>query len=288
MRLNNIIKVRTLISLLLLISSSKLKSQILTSAIIDKYSLSSLYVVAQNNDIRLWNASGFFMLIKSNIYFVTNNHVVGEEYYIDEFTRLHGKTPSIDSFPNYLKVRIYNTYAGRFSWLRIDLKDSSKKSNVIKFWENENKKEGLLDVVAIKMERAKTDFSGSTVVDSTALANDLALYPSEDLFVVGFPLNFGESILYPFWKRATIASDPNLNDAGISQFWIDATTRGGMSGSPVFFRGTSIPTKGGGIGFSPNPATYLIGIYSAQNIDGELGLITRLEKIFNKLYTNSN
>src|SRR5690242_7246944 len=67
------------------------------------------------------------------------------------------------------------------------------------------------------------------------------------LFVIGYPQNTEN--FYPIWKSGTIASEPNLMPLGIPFFYIDATTRKGMSGSPVVFRDNKISDPKGGISF---------------------------------------
>lgn len=274
-------KLKNCFLLLFIFNISVAKSQLATNYI-DPFSLSSCYVEAHNGNKYLWNATGFFIKESSTIFLITNNHVVGGEFYINEYLRDHKKRPPVDSFPNKLTVRIYGKNYGESKTISVNLK---RNGNYIytKLYDNDKDSSTILDVVAVPIIDNNNDiFQYTGIMDTTVINPNLSLFPGEDLFVVGYPFDSGSYVLYPFWKRATIASDPNVFDAGISTFWIDATTRSGMSGSPVFFRG-NISNDKGGTGFYSGVTTFLIGIYSAQNYSSELGRVIRLEKVFKKL-----
>jgi hypothetical protein len=66
------------------------------------------------------------------------------------------------------------------------------------------------------------------------LVTDINFEVASDLFIVGFPFGISTADMFPLWKRGTVASEPLIKPLGISQFYIDATTAPGMSGSPVF------------------------------------------------------
>lgn len=69
---------------------------------------------------------------------------------------------------------------------------------------------------------------------SLGLVEDIELTVGGELFIVGFPFGIGAGDFLPIWKRGTIASEPNFQPNGLEMFYIDATTKPGMSGSPVF------------------------------------------------------
>lgn len=61
-----------------------------------------------------------------------------------------------------------------------------------------------------------------------------------EVFVLGYPKGISSKTIFPIWKRASIASEPQigitLNDVEHDDaFYIDALTKGGMSGSPVVY-----------------------------------------------------
>jgi hypothetical protein len=237
--------------------------------------------VSTKNNHELKNATCFFIRVNSQRYLITNNHVAGLEYFVDEYKRLHKDTlPSNDSIPDNLKVRMYDSIVGSFHFMNVPLFDVNNKPLYRKFYDNNNQA-SLLDVIAIPIDSV-TFANFPVVLSSSQINTKLLLYPACELFVVGFPYDWGNKNLYPIWKKGTIASEPNFMDIGQSRFFIDATTRSGMSGSPVFFRGGNYMEKPSS-NVTGGLKTFLVGIYSAQIYNSELGLVTRMDKIFKDL-----
>jgi hypothetical protein len=255
----------------------------LTKDYVDGYSQTSLEITAKNGLKDLWNGTGFVVNVRNHLYLITNNHIVGEEYMKKEYFKKNKKWPSRDHIPDNLDIKCFTNILGQYVRYSVKIRGKSGELLFTKFYENEKDSTTILDVVAIPVLEYQFPNTKITWLDSTNLYSSLSMYPGQDLFVVGYPSDSGHIYPLPIWKRGTIASESNLLNVKISWFWIDATTRGGMSGSPVFFRGNVIPGKDGGIGFSTGTPTILIGIYSAQNTNLELGIVTRMDKIFDKL-----
>ncbi|MDP9079295.1 MAG: serine protease [Bacteroidota bacterium] len=238
----------------------------------------SCYVEIYHDNKKLGNATGFFFNTATKTYFITNNHVVGGEFFKNEYVRLHNHALPIDSTPNKITVRIYRYEINNTFNITLPIDQSC-----IKFY-NDAAKNNLMDVVAIPINDAiKIQLNNTVTLSSQNISADLLLAPSSELFIVGFPYDFAKFGVYPIWKRGTIASEPNLRNVNNSQFWIDATTRAGMSGSPVFFRGSSYATA-----MSPNTLsgqinTFLVGIYSAQNYQIEIGIVWDLHNVIEEL-----
>lgn len=250
----------------------------------EKYLTSSFYLIGSKGGKPILTATGFFIRIKSQIYIITNNHVVGGKFANDEYLRLHKRPCPKDSIPDAILLRMYGDLYNSFQWSSVPLLDKKGNEKWIKFYEDEKDTTTLMDIVAIPIsEVGNPNFKNHTIFDSSDVNHNLDLYITQELFVVGYPLGWGQYMMYPLWKRGTIASYPNLIYLGISSFWIDATTRFGMSGSPVVFRGSSVVEQNGVMQSYNIPLTYLVGIYSAQDTSSELGAVTRLDKIFIKL-----
>ena len=254
-----------------------------TNDFVDQYSQVSLQITERNGTRNLYVASGFVMHVKGQRYLITNNHVVGEEYAEQDYLHRFKKNIPRDSIPDNLLVRCYSSTYGQYSNSIVRIRNRAKKFNGIKFYEDEKDTTTILDVVAIPLMRAELDGQFKWV-DSSNLNNLLLLYPGMELFVIGYPSDSGSVLPLPIWKRGTIATEPNLIEVGDSHFFIDATTRGGMSGSPVVFRGNiAIGKTGGMLAFGGGIPTFVIGIYSAQSYSLELGVVTKLDKIYLKL-----
>jgi Trypsin-like peptidase domain len=255
----------------------------LTKDYVDEYSQTSLEITARNGLNNLWNGTGFIFKVKNHLYLITNNHVVGEEFMKKEYFEKNKRWPPQDSIPNNLEIKFYTNTLGQYIRHRIYIRSKNGSQLFTKFYEKEMDSTTILDVVAIPIMESQFPNTKITWLDSTNLNSSLSMYPGQDLFVVGYPSDSGQVYPLPIWKRGTIASESNLLYVGISWFWIDATTRGGMSGSPVFFRSNIMPHKDGNLGFSTSALTYLVGVYRAQNTNLELGIVTRIDKINEKL-----
>ncbi|MBI2519480.1 MAG: trypsin-like peptidase domain-containing protein [Bdellovibrio sp.] len=59
-------------------------------------------------------------------------------------------------------------------------------------------------------------------------------YPMDDVFIIGFPFGFASAGLLPIYKHGVISCEPEIGFQELPALLIDASTRGGMSGSPVF------------------------------------------------------
>lgn len=257
---------------------------------IDQFSTCSLFLLSRNGTNPLASATGFLIRVNKTVYLLTNNHVLGLEYHINEYKRFNkGKTPSRDSIPDNLLVRMYDKNIGVTNTESISLFDKNNNPLFIKFYTDPLTKKSLLDVVAIPLTGVNTVFPNyGTTLAKEQVNQGLVLYPSLELFVVGFPNDWGtRGNPYPIWKKGSIASEPNFLNFGEPRFYIDATTRRGMSGSPVYFRGNFYKDKNGET-MSHSYDTFLIGIYSAQDFDSEIGTVTRISDIFRELENITN
>ncbi len=100
---------------------------------------------------------------------------------------------------------------------------------------------------------------------------DALVHAGDDLFVLGYPKGIADFSAAPIWKRATVASDPNVGWNRQPKFLIDCASREGMSGAPVIAY-----HKNGRIHFgtssvaSAGPAALLHGIYVGRIVDNEV------------------
>ena len=71
--------------------------------------------------------------------------------------------------------------------------------------------------------------------------------------------------VFPIWKKASIASEPNIDIQQMPYFFIDTATRSGMSGSPVvIYRKRSFTIEEESTGKFSGHITKLIGVYSGR------------------------
>jgi hypothetical protein len=95
---------------------------------------------------------------------------------------------------------------------------------------------------------------------------------ADDAFVVGYPFADTTYASLPIWKRASLASEPDIDVDHLPKMLIDTATRPGLSGSPVIIQRIGLHGKGGAltgdtiIGRIRN----FVGIYSGRIGDDEL------------------
>ena len=106
---------------------------------------------------------------------------------------------------------------------------------------------------------------------------DMVLRVAMPVSIIGFPFGLAAGGRWPIWKTGHVATDPDVDYDGRPSFLIDATTRGGMSGSPVVARifgpyesSTKLAV------FSTAPATRFLGVYSGRiHQDADVGRVWR-------------
>jgi hypothetical protein len=110
---------------------------------------------------------------------------------------------------------------------------------------------------------------------------DVEPRPSQDAFVVGFPLGLVTGIPIPVWKRATIATEPSYNPDGLPIVYVDAATRQGMSGAVVLARhilvGSYLRRDGSRSNTIYAQRDQVLGIYSGRvhphHVEAQLGVV---------------
>lgn len=129
--------------------------------------------------------------------------------------------------PTIMKVYFHSkNNIGNWEIITINLFDDEGE----KIW-NEHPRGSEIDVVAIKIEKPENvDFYN---LNDSINGNELIVEPSDNCSIIGFPkgLSFGGK--FPIWKTGHIATDYKIDWNNLPLFYIDATTRVGMSGSPV-------------------------------------------------------
>ncbi|MBN9031205.1 MAG: trypsin-like peptidase domain-containing protein [Rhizobiales bacterium] len=97
---------------------------------------------------------------------------------------------------------------------------------------------------------------------------------SMDSFVVGFPQGLAGPNGTSIWKRASVASEPELNYDSRPIFLVDTATRSGMSGSPVLIKDSGIHMPSGEFGDDSIFGTNMnfAGVYSGRVDDDPMGV----------------
>jgi hypothetical protein len=133
-----------------------------------------------------------------------------------------------------------------------------------------------IDVVALPLSSVGGDVK--LYPFDLALADiDMIPEPAMPVAIIGYPFGLATGGAWPIWKTGHIASDPDLDYNGRPAFLIDATTRGGMSGSPVVLRlhGGYRTSKNHYV-ISGGTSTRFLGVYSGRiHGQAEIGHVWR-------------
>jgi hypothetical protein len=170
-----------------------------------------------------------------NFWLVTNWHVLSGRNINPPHAALHSQA----CIPNRLRVKLilksdqpeYAT-VGPGQLLQkeifIDLYDSSGAA----LWFQHPEKSAF-DVGVLNLQPIVQHFE-MRGINQLALRYDMAIEIGNQVFILGYPLGFQHFMETPIWKSGVIASEPHLETTETrNRVVVDATTRQGMSGSPV-------------------------------------------------------
>ena len=172
--------------------------------------------------------------------------------------------PVMPSSPDAFRVELFeaNTDLERKLTVRIPLYAAASGQPR---WLEHPKFGNLVDIGALELQGP---LERAEIVSSAELHSqrNMKLEVGMDVCVVGFPYGLTVGGILPLWKKGIVASEPWVQIDDLPRFLIDASTRKGMSGSPVFAisNGTYRTTDGKVVqDFGLHPTYNFIGIYSA-------------------------
>lgn len=190
--------------------------------LMNQLSSSSLLLELYNNREKIGKATGFIIKWNDGYYLITNWHVVtGKNPYTGETILSSGKIPT------YLLV--WHHYERFEKWKAVieKLYDSNNKPRWLEHKDGSN-----VDVIALPLEQSDENIKYYEL-DLALADTDMLPEVSMPVSIIGFPNGMSGGAKLPIWKTGYIASEPELDYDYEPLFLIDATTKGGMSGSPV-------------------------------------------------------
>jgi hypothetical protein len=238
---------------------------------IDPLSARPLYLIQIKANEPLGTATGFIVEKENKNFLITNWHVVsGRNPQSGETLNSEGKTPDA------LLIWHHGERLGTWKRKREMLIDDQGNKKWI-----EHKKGKMIDIAALPLQNDSDDIKIYPLDLSLAEVN-MVPEVAMPVSIIGFPVGLTSAGFFPIWKTGHIASEPNLDHQNEPLFLIDATTRGGMSGSPVVLRmsGGYKTREGNTIMSSSGYRTRFLGIYSGRlPRDSEIGRVWRPELI---------
>jgi hypothetical protein len=214
--------------------------------------------------------TGFIVVHQNSNYLITNWHMVtGRD---PNTNQPLSSTGAAD--PTSLEIWFHSN-TGLGNWiLKTELLIDSNTGD--KQW-LEHPTGSAVDVIALKL----TNYPDVILypLDRNLANTDLIISPSESISIIGFPLGLAAAGKFPIWKTGHVASDIDLDYNNKQIFLIDATTKSGMSGSPVIARRTGFAKTSKGQQIGGN-ATRFLGIYSGRIQDqSDVGMVWKPETL---------
>ena len=191
----------------------------------------------------LSTATAFHFVLNEEWFLITNRHVVsGRDSFTDE---------SLGGEPMKLVLKLASYVRREEGVFAVAPHDLSLYEGETPVWLEHPDAGPKCDVVAIRVERPAgcPDFMHNAA--NKISKDNLPISPGRSVFIIGFPQSISVGYGLPLWKSGYIASeheyDVDLNGEAwefggmrnamrVPAFFVDAQTRKGMSGSPVFAR----------------------------------------------------
>ena len=225
---------------------------------------------------KLSTATAFAYKYRDKKYLVTNYHVA------------YGKNPVTDKLldpnggiPNKMHIYYYEPKRVNPEGIIFEI-NYSDGYNPFKYIIVDEK---IADIAICELS---TEFTGvcinevESVYGEPSVEENIQLEITESLYVLGYPR--GIHVLYtPVWKRSSIATEPSIDVDNMPCFYIDSTTREGMSGAPVVYYSKSgaYSTPELALAIADRPIYKFVGIYSGRDQGGE-DYIAQLGKVWRK------
>jgi len=249
---------------------------------IDPLSVTSLYLKVYSHagqEQHLSNATGFVVAWRGKHYLVTNWHVLAGRH-PETGKPLHKMAALPDEVRIAHNMRSDPGELGKWTFIREPLLKPDGSPRWVEHPLGEKVDVAVLELVATPVNAILHP------LDLSLERTDLQLYPSMPVSVIGFPGGLRPNVFFAVWKTGHIASDPQIPYQGLPAFLIDATTRGGMSGSIVVARtpGNVVVSTIRGPMLAAPPRTKFLGIYASRlPMDVEIGCVWRPDAILDVL-----
>lgn len=237
----------------------------------------SLYIEMLFNGNRLATGTAFLTKINNKIYLLTNRHNVTGRSQVDG-KPLH---PSA-GIPNELKIYLPSVEKGKWTPMVKELYSSTEDFLWIEHPQLKEKADFvLLEVIDLK------DVSKNKIICNFINFDNISkvqFKPSERVSIIGFPFGHSagstDSEYYPIWLNGFVASEMKIDYKGLPVFLIDARTREGQSGSPVWSINDKTMIFENNKVYAYNDKIDFLGIYSGRiNESSDIGFVWKASAI---------
>lgn len=190
---------------------------------LSRLSLASLRLTQYLGGKAIGHGTGSLVDIDGRLVLVTNYHVVTAR----DPQRPAALLPGYPDSPDELSFQILRVDDGRL------VPDVVSAPVELSWVEHPHRGKGV-DLVAYPIELPPDARPAPLSIDFIRAAIDRPLRPGEDVLIVGFPFSELVDDFLPVWKRGSVATEPAVGHRQLPRYLIDALSKEGMSGSPVF------------------------------------------------------
>jgi len=257
------------------------------SEINNPWNWATCYVEMFFNDMPLSKASGSFWRYKDKSFLISNWHVFsGRNSETGILMDKDAIAPNLVKFTFYRKVQTYPDGSMEMQATFATLPLYKNNDFDTPLWlehpnYGKNVDVACLDITGALPPEAVINFLPDLEGDA-----DEAFYPSQDAFIIGYPLGLIDPNPIPIWKRGSIATEPTYEIKELPKVYLDTASRWGMSGSIVIgrFYLTNYKKKNGEMSNTLFAVKdQILGIYSgrlgAHEVKAQLGIVWKKEVI---------
>jgi hypothetical protein len=230
-------------------------------------------------DIIFSTATGFIFIHNDKYYLITNWHnVTGRNPLTAEpLSEKHAGIPNV--ILTYIRIKNDNGQTRLEKIFLYEDDEMTKPKWLVHPVYNEN-----VDVVAIEL-MVKDELIYSAI-NKSDFVNNIPPEVGDDCFIIGYPFEDIRYLGLPIWKRASISTEPLVNENQLPKILVDTATRPGLSGSPVIYQRTGIHNLKNGKLASDSVIGRIrgfLGVYSGRigkgEIHAQLGIVWKTKVI---------
>lgn len=241
---------------------------------IERESVAAVFLQILRDDLAVSRATGFIARGREWDWLVTCRHnLTGRD---NDTGR---SLSSSGAIPNGVRFWASDRTLGAWEPVEVDLYGSDE----MPLWHEHPQLGAAADVVALPVHGLPGHLTHHPLSIEQP-ARSLRRRVTAEVFVVGYPVGYEpDSTAAPLgvWTRGSIASEPLVAVGGLPVTLVDARTRQGQSGSPVFLTAAgTVHWEDGSLQVSATEVRQLMGVYAGRtHAESDLGRVWRLEAL---------
>jgi len=244
------------------------------------YTTHHLHMCFKETDLVLSSGTGFTYKYGDEYFIITNWHnVSGKHPTTGEYLSKTHAAPDMVSTMFREKSQPANCKREN-----IDIYRDSQMLEPI--WYEHPTHMNVVDVVAIPLSRVIVGSYKLFPINEIIFDSEFKEEVADEAFVIGYPFFDVTYLQMPIWKKASIASEPDIDLDGLPKLLIDTATRSGLSGSPVIMQRIGIHGMGDGVMLDTTIIGRIrnfIGVYSGRiggdELKAQLGIVWKSKVI---------